>query len=274
MKKYEGKILPETHPESVRVKLITKNIIEALQRGLRYGDGVQAKKGSKILVVDEPTVNAICMPGGKIVVFTGLLHHFRSDAEVATILAHENLFFFIGRNRLHWVGYIMAIHGAQKISNRMCFLFLRIILCILFGGPTTTLNEIYKYFLIDLPFTRRYLLWYFTFMFFFRREKEADYIGLLLLASAGYDPRGAPQVYEKLDELWELGSSQLDYISTHPSGKTRAQLLSQDKFMEEAISIYRESSSRKGIRRRVWFSSGFWDNVPLLCFTYCFVLCC
>ncbi len=75
---------------------------------------------------------------------------------------------------------------------------------------------------------------------------EADYIGLLLISSAGYDPRVAPKVYEKLGKV--TGESALrDYLSTHPSGKKRAQLLAQAQVMEEALSIYREVRSGRGI---------------------------
>lgn len=153
---FKGKILPPIHPESVRVRMIANDIIDALQRGLKKenvwsdlgyasentmmveengretlnalagNDGkiegnwlkedeilddkwVQQsrkkgrEKGSQaatshldglnweILVVNEPIVNAFCLPGGKIVVFTGLLKHFRSDAELATIIGHEVL---------------------------------------------------------------------------------------------------------------------------------------------------------------------------------------
>lgn len=75
---------------------------------------------------------------------------------------------------------------------------------------------------------------------------EADYIGLLLMASAGYDPRVAPRVYEKLGKL--TGDSKLrDYLSTHPSGKKRAQLLAQAKVMEEALNIYRDVLAGRGV---------------------------
>lgn len=77
-------------------------------------------------------------------------------------------------------------------------------------------------------------------------EMEADYIGLLLMASAGYDPRVAPKVYEKLGQV--TGESALrDYLSTHPSGKKRAKLLAQAQVMEEALGIYREVRSGHGI---------------------------
>lgn len=75
---------------------------------------------------------------------------------------------------------------------------------------------------------------------------EADHIGLMLMASAGYDPRSAPQVYEKLGRI--SGDSALrDYLSTHPSGKKRAQLLAQAKVMEEALELYREIQVGRGI---------------------------
>ena len=148
---FKGKILPAIHPDSVRVRLIAKDIIEALQRGLRTdqvwsdmsyaseesigGGGHETlmalkereseegkwfkedeilddswveqsrKKGKdrgslsatshleglnwEVLVVNEPVVNAFCLPGGKIVVFTGLLEQFKTDAEIATIIGHE-----------------------------------------------------------------------------------------------------------------------------------------------------------------------------------------
>lgn len=75
---------------------------------------------------------------------------------------------------------------------------------------------------------------------------EADYIGLLLMASAGYDPRMAPTVYEKLGKV--TGDSALrDYLSTHPSGRKRAQLLAQAKVMEEALHIYMDERAGRGI---------------------------
>lgn len=75
---------------------------------------------------------------------------------------------------------------------------------------------------------------------------EADYIGLLLIASAGYDPRVAPAVYETLGKV--TGESALrDYLSTHPSGKKRAQLLARAKVMEEALAVYREVRAGRGV---------------------------
>ncbi|KAK8464089.1 hypothetical protein PHAVU_011G124600 [Phaseolus vulgaris] len=269
---FKGKILPPIHPESVRVTMIAKEIIDALQRGLRKdkmlndlgytsehtvlveGDGRETlnalvgseekverswheggkildekkswkndqERGStattshldglnwEILVVNEPVVNAFCLPGGKIVVFSGLFEHFKSDAEIATIIGHE-------------VGHAVARHSAEGITKNLWFAILQLILYhLVIPDIVNILSSLF----LHLPFSRR-------------MEIEADYIGLLLIASAGYDPRVAPRVYEKLEKI-AGGSTLMDYLSTHPSGIQRAELLAQAKIMEEAFSIYRD----------------------------------
>ncbi|KAJ6748083.1 METALLOENDOPEPTIDASE OMA1 [Salix purpurea] len=277
---FKGKILPALHPESVRTRLIAQDIIDALQRGLQreqvwsdmgYAsqesdmaheasahetlkalsereEKIEGKwykedeilddnwvqqcrkkeKGSKadashldglhweILVVNEPVVNAFCLPGGKIVVYTGLLEQFKTDAEIATIIGHE-------------VGHAVARHAAEGITKN---LWVAILQLILYQFIMPDIANAMSVLFLRLPFSRR-------------MEIEADYIGLLLMASAGYDPRIAPRVYEKLGKL--TGDSALrDYLSTHPSGKRRAQLLAQAQVMEEALHIYRERIAGRG----------------------------
>jgi predicted Zn-dependent protease len=68
-----------------------------------------------------------------------------------------------------------------------------------------------------------------------RAEREADQIGLMILAAAGFDPRVAPPAFEKLGRSGR-------FLSTYPSSKKRAQLLSGNKIMEEALKLYREVS--------------------------------
>ncbi|KAL0304159.1 UNVERIFIED_CONTAM: Mitochondrial metalloendopeptidase OMA1 [Sesamum radiatum] len=171
----------------------------------------------EVIVVNEPVINAFCLPGGKIVVFTGLLDHFKADAEIATIIGHE-------------VGHAVARHSAEQISKNLWLTILQLILYQFFMPDiVNTMSHLF----LRLPFSRR-------------MEMEADYIGLLLVASAGYDPRVAPQVYEKLGRV--VGDSALqDYLATHPSGKKRAQVLAQAKVMQEALDMYREVQAGRGV---------------------------
>lgn len=293
-KQLAPKILPPLHPDSIRVRLISSEIVRAVHRGLAgrqrhdasygedasygYGDisadltiknhdaeagavmlGVSPRKNAsaataaqrddevlddrwvtecrnrgkargaqpqtshldglnwEVIVVRDDLVNAMCLPGGKIVVFTGLLEKFRADAEIATVIGHE-------------VGHAIARHSAEQITKNMWLGILQIVILQFIYMPDliNTMSTL----LLRLPFSRR-------------MEIEADHIGLLLLASAGYDPRIAPGVYEKLGKIG--GDSALNnYLSTHPSSKKRAELLSQANVMNEALELYREVSAGQG----------------------------
>jgi predicted Zn-dependent protease len=82
-------------------------------------------------------------------------------------------------------------------------------------------------------------------------EIEADHIGMLLLAAAGFDPYIAIEVQEKLGKIG--GDSELqNYFSTHPSSKKRAKYLLKDKVMEEALELCRESSVSKAEKASSW----------------------
>ncbi|KAL1315244.1 hypothetical protein AAHE18_16G243900 [Arachis hypogaea] len=249
---FKGKILPPIHPQSVRIRMISMEIIDTLQRGLskeqvwsdvgyasachRAESGwhkedeilddswVQQsrKKGPaishldglnwEVLVVNESDVNAFWLPG----------EHFKSDAEIATIIGHE-------------VGHALARHTAEYMTKRLWFAILQFIL---YRFVTPEIVTIMSSLFLRLPL-------------YGLMEMEADYIDMLLIASAGYDPRVAPTVYEKLGKVkgeWALW----DYLFIHPSGRKRAELLSQAKIMEEAFTIYKNARSGRCIEGFLW----------------------
>jgi predicted Zn-dependent protease len=76
-------------------------------------------------------------------------------------------------------------------------------------------------------------------------EIEADHIGMLILADAGFDPHIAPTVYKKLGEISGNSSKKDEYLSTHPSSEKRSRLLSEDKVMDKAMALYKEASAKK-----------------------------
>ena len=76
-------------------------------------------------------------------------------------------------------------------------------------------------------------------------EFEADYIGLLLMASAGYDPRLAHKAYEEVEEFQD--SMPVGSVSPYPTGRERVKALLRPKIMEEALSLYNDARTRRGI---------------------------
>ncbi|KAI4983221.1 hypothetical protein ZWY2020_023713 [Hordeum vulgare] len=126
----------------------------------------------EVMVVNNKQVNAMCAPGGKIIVYTGLLDNFSTDAEIAaTVLGHE-------------VGHAVARHTAEELTKNMWIMMLAVFLEIFIDAPKL-IDKLTEY-LLRLPFSRKLDL----------RPLEADYIGIMLLASAGFDPRIAPKQEE------------------------------------------------------------------------------
>ncbi|KAK1619487.1 hypothetical protein QYE76_025004 [Lolium multiflorum] len=171
LKKELGKkILPPSHPDSVRVRGLAKEILRAAHRGLADASDAAANQRNKsrqpqtkhldginweVLVVKDNAVNAFCTPGGKIVVYTGLLDRFKTDAEIATVLGHE-------------VGHVIARHSIEKLTKNMWITILNLVLLLLvFDAPKGHTNdELMKFFfakdelmklLLSLPFSRKYV---------------------------------------------------------------------------------------------------------------------
>ncbi|KAL6534081.1 hypothetical protein OROHE_013914 [Orobanche hederae] len=280
---YEELILPPLHPSSIRVRRMGRAMVEAAHKGFRKKEEECMavnflKKFRKrdyyqippfdweFYVVDAPNINnAECLPGGKINVFAGLLDARGSDAQLAGVLGHEvghaiarhnaetiskgaigNLFLYWSIN-LHLLPAISKLlaclpycrrYPAEKVPRLFLMLFL-------YWKANLSLIPAISKFLIRLPISRR-------------DEKEADYIGVMLMALAGYDPRVYVEDMEKgVDKVnFEGGWPLRGYAYSHPSNKKRAQFLSQSKVMEEAIPLYEEALMQRGTQYPL-----FWRQV-------------
>ncbi|CAI5514063.1 unnamed protein product, partial [Closterium sp. Naga37s-1] len=200
----------------------------------------------QVAVVDAPVLNAFCLPSGKVVVFSGLLKRCPDDSQLATVIGHE-------------VAHIVARHGAERMSSAMLVAVVQMIIVnFLLSWPAfiRTASDL----LISLPFSRMH-------------ELEADRIGLMLMAKAGYNPDAAPGVYEMLDHASSGGKAQRpapapegadkagwgDFMSTHPAGTRRAALLRSSASVQEARRVYRETVEREaGGRGRMWGGGDSW----------------
>jgi predicted Zn-dependent protease len=155
----------------------------------------------EIHVLSSKEVNAWCMPGGKIAVYTGLIDQVKpTDAELAAVMGHE-------------IGHALREHGREQASQQMIEQVGVGILGAL-TGVNTQLAQTIADVTISLPHSRQ-------------DETEADRIGVELMARAGYDPHEAINLWQKMSKL--AGSGQPpQFLSTHPSNESRIADVSQD----------------------------------------------
>lgn len=151
-------------------------------------------------LVENKEVNAWCMPGGKIVVYSGILPVTKDEAGLATVLGHE-------------VSHALANHGAQRMSADQLQQLVGMGVGAATSGQTAEKQAIFQQayglgstLLVTLPFSRS-------------NESEADEIGLTLMAIAGYNPDQAISFWQRMAA--NGGAAPPEFLSTHPSDATR-----------------------------------------------------
>lgn len=152
-------------------------------------------------LIDSKEANAWCMPGGKIVFYTGILPICQSDAGIATVMGHE-------------IAHALANHGQQRMSAGMLQELGAEALSVATSNKTQEAQQLFQMaygggsqVLGMLPFSRSH-------------ESEADKIGLTLMAIAGYDPNEAVSFWSRMAG-GASGGGQAEFLSTHPSSQTR-----------------------------------------------------
>ncbi len=150
----------------------------------------------EVNVITDKTVNAWCMPGGKIVVYTGIIDSLQlTDAQIAVVMGHEISHALREHSREQMSRATVTSIGASAISS-----IARL------GETGNALLSVATEYLITLPFSRS-------------QETEADNVGIELMSRAGYDPHEAVKVWEKMAAL--SSSSTPEIMSTHPSNESR-----------------------------------------------------
>lgn len=194
-------------PDFERVQRVGQRIAQASQR--RYPAAVEGF-GWQFTLVDSPEVNAWMLPGGKSAVYTGLLKVATSDNELAVVMGHE-------------AAHAIAKHGAERMSRGVATQ-------IVFGVASAT-GE------IDPAIVEAAAVAYGALgetAFSRSEESEADEIGLMIAADAGFDPRSAVGFWKKMSAVG--GEKPPEFLSTHPSDEKRANRLA--KLMPKAEKIY------------------------------------
>jgi predicted Zn-dependent protease len=190
-----------------RVKRITDRLI--VQAGNMYAPSRDWKWS--VAVIDEPTLNAWCMPGGKMAIYTGIISKLKlTDDEIAQIMGHEIAHALLGHGRER-MSRAMAMQGGMQLGS------------ILAGRDLTVLSPVADI-AITLPHSRA-------------GETEADRYGIELAARAGYDPRAAVRLWEKMAAASSNGVPQ--FLSTHPAPDNRIQVL--NALVPEMTAIYEKA---------------------------------
>lgn len=198
----ENKVITGT-TDAKRIETIGMKIKTASERWLTANNQADYLKDYawEYKLVDSKEVNAWCMPGGKIVFYTGILPICKDDAGIAAVMGHE-------------VAHALANHGQQRMSAGLLQQLGAVGTQVAVGNkdPQTQALVMQAYGIGSqvggmLPFSRAH-------------ESEADMIGLTLMAIAGYDPINAVRVWERMSAN-SGGQASPEILSTHPSNETR-----------------------------------------------------
>lgn len=166
-------------------------------------------------VIEKDEANAFALPGGKVAVYTGILKYTQTEAGLAVVMGHE-------------VAHALARHGGERMSQSMLAQLGLTVGDIALGGVNPTVMQAVNVAYgigVQLPFGRR-------------QESEADHIGLVLMAKAGYDPNEAVPFWQRMSS-GKTGNAPPEFLSTHPSGATRIRQLRE--WMPEALQYYSAS---------------------------------
>lgn len=189
---------------------------------LRVGNAIKDVAGDtgfdwEFTVLESDTVNAFCLPGGKVAVYTGIMSSFANEAELACVVSHE-------------VAHAIARHGGERTS----WSYLQALGTLgvsAWGNDTVqTIYGIGAEYGVMLPYSRLH-------------ESEADLIGLYLMAKAGYDPQAAVSFWKKFSS--GTSSTLEELLSTHPCDATRVANLSEH--MAEAQAFYAQAADKRGL---------------------------
>jgi predicted Zn-dependent protease len=185
------------------IRNVGKRVAKATEEFLRennLGDQVSKYEWEFNLIEDKKTMNAWCMPGGKIAFYTGILPVCRDEEGVAAVMGHE-------------VAHAVANHGRERMSQGLLQQLGAVALSVALSSKPAQTQQLFMTAYgagttvgLMLPFSRA-------------QESEADRIGLTLMAKAGYDPHAAVGLWQRMRDSGAGKTPEI--LSTHPAPETR-----------------------------------------------------
>jgi Zn-dependent protease with chaperone function len=207
-------LAPESHPQLQRLRSISSRLIADAPR---WNERARQWRW-EVNLIGSQQVNAFCMPGGKIAVFTGLLEKLKlTDDEVAMVVGHE-------------MAHALREHARERIAKSQGTGALLSLGAQLFGlGQLGDVAANIGTQLLTLKFSRD-------------DEVEADLVGLEMGARAGFNPRASLSLWEKMGRE-AGGGNNLAFLSTHPSGPERLRRLQEN--IPRVEGLYQQASARR-----------------------------
>ena len=206
--------------EAQRIKRVGANIAAAVTKYMNdngYGEQIKSYKW-EFNLIESPEINAWCMPGGKVAVYTGILKVTKDDAGLATVMGHE-------------IAHAIAQHSVERASSMLkAQLGGAVVGAAASGRSETTqavLNQAYglgAQGAYILPNSRN-------------QELEADRLGLSFMAMAGYNPQTSVGFWQRMAAAAEGSSKPPEFFSTHPADGTRIERI--QKYLPEAMKYYK-----------------------------------
>ena len=173
----------------------------------------------EIKLIESDQKNAFALPGGKIAIYTGILSVAKNEAGLATVMSHE-------------IAHVIARHGAQRMTQQM------LLQGAMIGAGLSMKNSTQKN--IVLSALGVGVLYGFTLPFSRLHESEADQIGLIYMAKAGYDPNEAISFWQRFSQI-KGDNGPPEWASTHPADLTRMQglrsYLSRAKYEYQNVKV-------------------------------------
>lgn len=180
--------------------------------------------GWEIQVFEDDSPNAFALPGRKIGIHTGMIELAKTSGQLAAVIGHE-------------IGHVQAKHGSERVSLGMTSQAVQQVAAIVvdgteYGAATMAALGLGAQFGVLLPYSRTH-------------ESEADFIGLEIMARAGFDPEHAVGLWQGMAKLG--GQKPPEFMSTHPANQTRINDL--NSHMGHAKSLYRKSQQRPDCKK-------------------------
>lgn len=205
-------LLPASDAAAQRVQTIARAILPHVGK---FNDRA-AEWDWEVNVIRSSTVNAFCMPGGKIIVFTGIIDKLRlSDDELAMIIGHE-------------IAHALREHARARAAKGMLTNVGVLAVGVLVGNGAGEIARMSGG-LLNLRFSRG-------------DETEADLVGMELASRAGYDPRSGITLWQKMSA--QAQGAPPEWFSTHPASSTRADTIR--RHLPEVLPLYERAKAQKG----------------------------